>query len=123
MLPPEIREQAGLPADAPADILVALADPGRTMLGKAQKKVFLKKLESSDATWKLVVNEVAIAEQFFMPYDRWEGYRAERKEILDFIVEKDIRNVVFLTTDLHGNQVLDVRESALLGTPVSGLVI
>jgi PhoD-like phosphatase len=37
------------------------------------------------------------------PYDRGEGYAAERKEILDFIRSHRIENVVFLTTDIHAN--------------------
>ena len=36
-----------------------------------------------------------------MPYDRWEGYPAERRELLDFLKDNDIKNVIFLTTDLH----------------------
>jgi phosphodiesterase/alkaline phosphatase D-like protein len=45
----------------------------------------------------------------FLPYDRWEGYAAERTEILEFIRNPDgnvmtadhITNVVFLSTDIH----------------------
>ena len=37
-----------------------------------------------------------------LPYDRWEGYVAERNEILNFIRDNGIENVVFLTTDNHG---------------------
>jgi phosphodiesterase/alkaline phosphatase D-like protein len=117
-VPAAIREMAGLPAEIDPEIALALADPERSILGRKQKKKFLKALLASDATWKFVINEVAIAEQFFLPYDRWEGYSAERFEILEFIAENEIGNVVFLTTDLHGNQVLDVRLSALAGTPV-----
>ena len=36
-----------------------------------------------------------------LPYDRWEGYAAERNEILNFISNNGIDNVVFLTTDTH----------------------
>ena len=37
-----------------------------------------------------------------LPYDRWEGYGGERKEILNFIRDNGIENVEFLTTDNHG---------------------
>jgi phosphodiesterase/alkaline phosphatase D-like protein len=48
-----------------------------------------------------VINEVPIQQFYVLPYDRWEGYIAERNEILDFIRDNDIQNVVFLTTDTH----------------------
>ena len=33
--------------------------------------------------------------------DGWDGYQAERKELLDFIIDNDIQNVVALTGDIH----------------------
>jgi hypothetical protein len=43
-----------------------------------------------------------MSEFLLLPYDRWEGYPAERSELLNFISDNDIKNVIFLTTDLHG---------------------
>jgi phosphodiesterase/alkaline phosphatase D-like protein len=63
----------------------------------------------SDATWKVIVNAVPMAELFGLPYDRWEGYAAERRELLEFIRDWKVPNVVFLTGDLHANMVVDVR--------------
>ena len=41
-------------------------------------------------------------QQFYaLPYDRWEGYGAERSEMLNFIRNNGIDNVEFLTTDNH----------------------
>ena len=40
-----------------------------------------------------------------------QGYAAERKEILDFLRDSGVRNVVFLTGDLHANVIVDVRQS------------
>jgi alkaline phosphatase D len=108
-LPPEIRVEAGLPPEPSAGCLEAINDPGRTMLGPRQKEWLKANLLESEATWKLIVNEVAIAELFGLPYDRWEGYAAERSEILEFIRDNGIQNVVFLTGDLHANVVSDVR--------------
>ena len=34
--------------------------------------------------------------------DRWEGYAAERTDLLRFIKENNIKNVVFATGDFHG---------------------
>jgi alkaline phosphatase D len=78
-----------------------LADPSRTYLGQEQKEWLKQALLSSTAKFKFIVNEVAISELVLLPYDRWEGYAAERQEILDFLKENDIKNVIFLTTDLH----------------------
>ncbi|MBI2877434.1 MAG: alkaline phosphatase D family protein [Candidatus Tectomicrobia bacterium] len=77
-------------------------------------------LRQSDATWKVIVNEVPIAQLFVDPYDRWEGYAAERKEILDFIRTSGMRNVVFITGDLHGNIITDVRRDTFTdATPIA----
>jgi phosphodiesterase/alkaline phosphatase D-like protein len=45
------------------------------------------------------------------PYDRWEGYAAERRSLLTFLHSR-VRNVVFLTTDFHANMINDVRISS-----------
>lgn len=111
-VPPPYRAFRGfvdLPEDTAAACLDALNDPERTMLGAAQKQFLLDALKQSDATFKFIVNEVAIAELVAQPYDRWDGYRAERDEILRFIDENEISNVIFLTTDYHANVVSDVR--------------
>lgn len=42
------------------------------------------------------------------PYDRWEGYDAERSEILNFIKDKLVKNVIFLSTDSHQNLMNEV---------------
>ncbi len=103
------RTVAGLPAETDPACIAALTDPNRTMLGEAQKQFLLQALEDSEATFKFIVNEVPITELAALPYDRWEGYRAERDEILRFIAERQISNVVFLTTDYHANIISDVR--------------
>ena len=103
------RSFIGLPDETAPACLAALTDPDRTMLGEAQKQFLFQALEDSDATFKFIVNVVPIAELVAQPYDRWEGFRAERDEILRFIEEREIRNVVFLTTGFHANIISDVR--------------
>ena len=85
------------------ECLAHLADPARTMLGAVQKQWLKDGLAGSDATWKFIINEVTMSQLFALPYDRWEGYQAERTELLEFIRDEDIENVVFLTTDIHAN--------------------
>ena len=97
------RALLGLTSDVPEGCLAALDDPARTMLGAEQKQWLKDGLSSSNATWKVIVNEVPVQQIFADPYDRWEGYAAERREVLSYIRDNGIKNVVFLTTDLHGN--------------------
>jgi alkaline phosphatase D len=108
-LPSFIR--AGLPGIAlqpPAGCLAAINDPERTMLGTEQKELFKDSLLKSNAKFKFVVTSVSIQQTFAFPYDSWEGYGAERSEILNFIRDNSIQNVIFLTTDLHMNLMNDV---------------
>lgn len=104
-LPESVRTQSPfnifLAPTPPPGCLSAIFDPSRTVLGPVQKAKFKNDLMSSDATFKFVVNEYAIQQYHALPYDRWEGYGAERNEILDFISNNGIDNVVFLTTDHH----------------------
>jgi phosphodiesterase/alkaline phosphatase D-like protein len=92
----------------PAGCLDAVNDPSRTMLGSVQKAKFKEELKDSDAKWKFVISELGIQQFFADIYDRWEGYGAERKEILEFIRDNGIENVIFLTTDNHANLVNQV---------------
>lgn len=113
-LPPLLRAAFGplvpqMTLPVPAGCLAALNDPNRTMLGITQKLWLLRGLASSTATWKLILNQTPIQEFFANPYDRWEGYAAERAEILTFIRANNIKNVVWLTGDTHATLVNDVR--------------
>jgi alkaline phosphatase D len=107
-LPAALRTMFGLPASPPAGCLDAIFDPTRTMLGPVQLAAFEQALLNSSATFKLVVNEVPIQQYWALPYDRWEGYGAERNQFIDFIRDNAITGVGFLTTDNHANFFNDV---------------
>jgi len=96
----------------PKACLDALANPSRTMLGARQYAAFTKAIRASTATWKVVVNEVPIQQFYALPYDRWEGYPAERERLLRFF-RANVKNVLFLATDTHANFVNEVRLSTL----------
>jgi phosphodiesterase/alkaline phosphatase D-like protein len=108
----------GLRNPVPAGCLAALNDPGRTMLGASQYAAFTRAIRASTATWKVIVNEVPIQQYYALPYDRWEGYAAERERLLRFL-QANVRNVVFLTTDTHANLVNEVRYRTLGAAPES----
>jgi alkaline phosphatase D len=92
--------------------LAAINDPSRTFLGHSQLSKFESAINKSSAVWKVIVNEVPIQQFYALPYDRWEGYAAERAALLTFLSQK-VKNAVFLTTDVHANLVNDVRFQTL----------
>jgi alkaline phosphatase D len=109
-LPPSVRSMFGglVPPSPPPGCLEAIFDPARTMLGERQKVLLKTLLQRSTARFKFVINEVPMQQYYVLPYDRWEGYGAERREILDFVRAHDIRNVIFLTTDTHASLINQV---------------
>jgi alkaline phosphatase D len=96
----------------PPACLAAINDPSRTMLGATQLQKFKKAIKKSTATFKVIFNEVPIQQYYALPYDRWEGYEAERSELLHFLQDK-VQNAVFLSTDVHANMVNDARYDTL----------
>ena len=96
---------------APAACLTAINDPSRTFLGAKQHAAFIKAIHASTATFKVVVNETPIQQFYQLPFDRWEGYAAERTTLLNDLA--GVKNVVFLTTDTHANLIGEVRKQTL----------
>jgi alkaline phosphatase D len=92
-----------------------LADSAeKTMLGKEQLEWLKKELKESDAKIKLVATSVPISIPTGKPNHRdgWAnadnidpndptGYEHEFKQISDFILQNKIKNVNFVTTDVH----------------------
>jgi phosphodiesterase/alkaline phosphatase D-like protein len=79
-------------------------DASRTMLGRAQVedlKEALLDAEEDGVTWKFVYTPEPIQNLGLNNADSWEGYQAERTEILKFIDEEEIDNVVFVAADIH----------------------
>jgi len=88
--------------------------PVGTMLGAEQKQWWKDTMKGSDATWKIWGNEVPLM-RFFIPkasvnllfYDRimdgdaWDGYPTERAELMTYLKDQAIGNVVTITGDIH----------------------
>jgi alkaline phosphatase D len=85
--------------------------PDRTFLGKRQLNRFLSQIRASSARFKVIVNEMPIQQYYVLPYDRWEGFEAERKQLLREL--QSVKNVVFLSTDVHATLVNDARFQTL----------
>lgn len=119
--------------DNPAD--PARAD-ARDLLGQGQKEWFKNKLATAQNTWKIVGQQVMFAQlqlleiQRLLPgvptndfsplvavnMDQWDGYPSEREEILDFVDENAIKNMVVLTGDIHSSWANELYKSSAILT-------
>ena len=88
--------------------VATIDDPSRTLLGSLQKQLFEDALLASRARFTFVLSPSTIGQTYLIPYSRWEGYAAERAEIIRFIADNHLQNVVFLSTDDHRNLVHQV---------------
>jgi len=93
---------------------VRKASPPGTMLGAKQKAWWKATMKGSDATWKLWGNEVSLMRIRITPLgagdgnrvlsaDAWDGYPTERSELVTFLKDNAIKNVVVLSGDIHAS--------------------
>ncbi|WP_269617850.1 alkaline phosphatase D family protein [Zhongshania sp. BJYM1] len=119
--------------DNPVD--PARAD-ARDLLGQTQKSWFKNKLATAQGQWKFVGQQVMFAQlqllelQRLLPgvptndfspliavnMDQWDGYPVEREEILDFVEENSISNMVVLTGDIHTSWASELYKSSAVIT-------
>jgi alkaline phosphatase D len=116
--------------------LDGIDDPNRTITGAAQMRWLTDGLRASTAQWKLVGNPVMIAPVVFpplpndvsrpladvtgllppdgVPYnvDQWDGYTADRRELLGHIADHGVGGAVFLTGDIHSAWACDLPADA-----------
>ena len=81
-------------------------DPSRTMLGARQKAWLKTRLERSTAAWKILGSSVEMmswdsAPPLALNQDGWDGYQAERREILEHAVDKGVKDLAVITGDTH----------------------
>ena len=84
-----------------------IRDPNRTYLGHRQLTRFLRDVKRSKARFKVIMNELGIQQYYVNAYDRWEGFEADRQRVLSAL--QGVRNVIFLSTDVHATLVNDAR--------------
>jgi alkaline phosphatase D len=83
----------------------------KTMLGREQVTWLKERLESSDATWKVIVSSVPMSIPTGFPatngrdgwanFDQATGYERELLEVLGFMRGHGVHNSVWITTDVH----------------------
>ena len=107
---------AAIPSSAAQPVsqqcLDTIRDPNRDFLGDAQFRRFTRAIDRSTARFKVIMNELPIQQYYILPYDRWEGYEAERQRMLQYL-RQNVKNVMFLTTDVHATLVNDARFQTL----------
>ncbi|GAA2071993.1 alkaline phosphatase D family protein [Actinomadura alba] len=110
---------------------VAVDDPARTITGDAQMAWLKAGLSASQTRWRLVGNSVMISPValgalpayllgplakllgipdggYAVNADQWDGYTADRRELLGHLRDGRIDNTVFLTGDIHTSWANDV---------------
>jgi alkaline phosphatase D len=123
-------QQAATPVPSP--VPSPTDGSGRTITGRAQMDWLKQQLRREGPQWKLVGNPVMIAPVTFAqlphdlvdpvndvagllprdgaPYnvDQWDGYTEDRRELFDHIRDQGLRDVVFLTGDIHSGWACDL---------------
>lgn len=84
----------------------------KTQLGEAQLQWLFDNLASSYSTFKFVV----LGGQFLSTCPTYEsysnyGFNEERQRIIDFIHDENIKNVIFLTGDVHFSEVSVLKQN------------
>ncbi len=113
-------------------------DEERRLIGPEQRDWLLAGMGSSVATWKLIGQQVMFGQlkatplpdinlplevldalplplvggegvsDLYVNGDQWDGYQAERRNILDFIATQGVQNTVVLTGDIHSSWAMDL---------------
>jgi alkaline phosphatase D len=121
-------DQRSYRADQPCGDAIAPAcpelDQPRDLLGRTQMRWLKTELQASKAAWKVIGNEVLmmpakVTGDAYVTFDFWHGYPREREELLTHIDSKRIRDVVFVTGDIHTFIAGDVKTQGGLGKSVA----
>ncbi|MTD43286.1 hypothetical protein GKE82_02920 [Conexibacter sp. W3-3-2] len=97
----------------------------RTFLGAEQKAWFKRAVTDSRAQWKVVANQLMIMAVDSVPgttinVDAWDGYGAERREILEHFRARGVRDLTFITGDIHTFFAGTVHTNGRANTPAVG---
>jgi len=104
-------------------------DPDQTMLGGKQKDWLLDGFSSSPARWQVLGNQAPMMQTdrnadpavTDVWYDPWDGYVAERNDVLGAAQDRGVRNLVVITGDRHQNYAGNLHRSYQdAGAPVVG---
>lgn len=90
--------------------------PDRQMIGEEATENLYARLGGSTTYWQSLAQQVAftmfdydkdgLGPEYTM--DQWDGYTAQRSDILRFVADRDIRNLVVLSGDAHTHIAADL---------------
>lgn len=121
---------------APGDPCEA-SDPNRSILGATQRDWFLQELSDSTATWRVIGNQVMLAQLYagshpnvavcgggaVLNSDQWDGYRADQETVMAHLLDNNINNNVVLTGDIHSSWACELTpDTDTYGTPAGSTV-
>jgi alkaline phosphatase D len=109
----------------------AMTDATRTQLGEAQRDWLLAELAASKARWRILGNASVLGHIWHDTLgdiahrplavikligpdggepddDQWDGYAAERQQILEHLRDVPVRDVVVLSGDVHVSLAMDI---------------
>ncbi|GAB2664898.1 alkaline phosphatase D family protein [Kribbella swartbergensis] len=111
-------------------------NPDNTMLGGKQRTWLLDGFKRSNARWHILGNQAPMGQTDWTPgpetrvwLDPWDGYVAERNQVLGAAQDSGVRNLVVITGDRHQNYALELKrdyanpDSATVGTEFVGTSI
>ena len=101
-------------SDQPTTVEEAEA-PDRTMLGDAQEQWLFQGLDVAHTRWNVIANQVFMAENErtigandSFDFDNWDGYRASRGRLLDYLAARKPSNPFVITGDRHATWASDL---------------
>ncbi|OYD07688.1 alkaline phosphatase D family protein [Paludifilum halophilum] len=111
-------------------------DPNRTILGTEQERWLHSSLRRSHTHWNILAQQVFFAQRDFqsgpgqrLSMDAWDGYAAERNQLLNLFARGNVSNPIVLTGDVHANWASDLKtdfsnpDSAIVGAEFVGTSI
>jgi alkaline phosphatase D len=91
-------------------------DPQATLLGAEQEAWLFDELGASSVTWDVLAQQIVFAFTRFSAgdvelfnLDQWDGYRVNRRRVIDAFAEHDIANPILLCGDVHTSVVADIQ--------------
>ncbi len=103
--------------DKPSPLNEAANNPQQSMLGSRQREWLQGELLASQATWNVLAQQVMMGQvgfdrgqdELLYSMDQWSGYSHERRELLKFMQDRQIKNPIVLTGDIHSNWANELR--------------
>ena len=84
--------------------------PNGTLLGAVQRDWMFESLLKSPASWNVLAQQVMMARvdrktgaEVGFSMDQWPGYESERRRVLKFLADQQVKNPVVITGDIHSN--------------------